>query len=405
MRITVKAYLRQDQEGNLVYIVYRYKNKTFKFSTGERVNPHNWTGENGGELRGKSTAKTNARIQQLKEQIRSIALELERLGEQPTTAKVKAKFLKEPELNEPVAVKDWVYYLEAKYLPAIKNDVHPRTYQTKSYCFEDVKKFAKKKRFELVELTDFNNEFFDQFRNYLYWLGNTDNTIKKKFRIVKAFLNKMKSYGYPIDPYINNGLSTEDKPKPIVFLTKPELKALAKVEASPREKLARDYFLIQCLTGLRVSDVKRLGKKHITDGFIIIKPEKTKKNSERVATVYINAEVRAILERYNYELPYIPPSDVNELIKDLLERAEVKTPVEIPIYKGAKTEFKTFPKYQIIGTHNAVKTFITLSLQSGADLATVASITGKSIKTIRKHYYGTTRDEIKRQMSKVSFLS
>ncbi len=65
----------------------------------------------------------------------------------------------------------------------------------------------------------------------------------------------------------------------------------------------RDLFIIGCWTGLRISDLKRLGgKDNIKDGLLTITTQKT----SRSVTIPVTDELQAVLNKYPDRLPKIP---------------------------------------------------------------------------------------------------
>ena len=58
------------------------------------------------------------------------------------------------------------------------------------------------------------------------------------------------------------------------------------------------------------------------------------------------------------------------------------------------------PLYSIASTHMAVRTYITLAEQFGLSLKDVCEITGKTAKTIEKHYWGQNKESRRIGMSK-----
>ena len=67
-------------------------------------------------------------------------------------------------------------------------------------------------------------------------------------------------------------------------------------------------------------------------------------------------------------------------------------------HKGGQKIITRSAKWKLVGTHTAVKTFITHCGQKGISPKVVSEITGKTVKVILDHYYGTDEATIEREM-------
>lgn len=106
-------------------------------------------------------------------------------------------------------------------------------------------------------------------------------------------------------------------------LTISEMEALYNLDLKPGSSacIARDFFLIACFTGLRISDIRQIVPDAIIerDGrqFLTIQ---TRKTGRRV-TIPISSRLKTILDRYNNELPTIAEQTINRNIKSIAVQA------------------------------------------------------------------------------------
>ena len=81
--------------------------------------------------------------------------------------------------------------------------------------------------------------------------------------------------------------------------------------------------MFQCLIGCRVSDLNRLTKANIVDGFVEYIPQKTKMEHANTVRVPLNQKALGILERYkdleNALLPRFSHFGYNKKIKEILK--------------------------------------------------------------------------------------
>src|SRR5437762_4115562 len=126
----------------------------------------------------------------------------------------------------------------------------------------------------------------------------------------------------------------------------------------------RDNFCFACFTGLRFSDIDKLRHHHINKDFLEIRTEKTKDNLK----IPLNVYAKEILEKYRgYGLGRPLPTGItnqksNDYLKELAQLAGLNDLVSMEKFSGSKKILVTKPKYELISTHAARRTFVTLAL-------------------------------------------
>ena len=111
-------------------------------------------------------------------------------------------------------------------------------------------------------------------------------------------------------------------------------------------------------------------------------------------------EVKAISEKWEKKLPKLSDQVFNREVKKVAKKAGIDTPVEVARYSGGSKVFNSMPKWEKVSSHMCVKTFITHCGERGISAKTVSEITGKTVKVILQHYYGTNKDTIKSEMER-----
>lgn len=183
----------------------------------------------------------------------------------------------------------------------------------------------------------------------------------------------------------------------IISLTFDELTKLNAVDVSKlvEWQKAKDIFLLMCFTGFRISDIKRINKVNSRNGFISLQ---TVKNMKYVR-VPILKDCQDILDRYDGGAPKFPDQKVNEFIKKVCIKAKINEPTEIEYTKGTVILTKIKPKHDLITSHIAVKTFITLAYSRwGMTPAEIAHITGKSLQVLLTHYFNDQSESGRQKM-------
>ena len=216
---------------------------------------------------------------------------------------------------------------------------------------------------------------------YMCKEGMTNRTQSNYYRALKTFLNSC-------------DISLNFKPKfkvvenDVVYLTKAELHNIYTVKLKidnrykkDSEKIAsavRDIFVVQCLTGLRYSDMIHIYKENIQEDeegkYIVLITKKTMKRLK----IYFNDRALHILDMWDYTLPHYDLKVMNHWLPLIAKQAGVKGRVEVVRMIGSKRIVVYKEKWEVIKTHTARRTFISLMLEEGENIATIRSITGHS---------------------------
>ena len=153
---------------------------------------------------------------------------------------------------------------------------------------------------------------------------------------------------------------------------------------SPKLERVRDVFVFGCLTGMRYSDFKRVQRENIQNNTITLREVKDKSKTLKIPLVALS---RAILEKYDYELPIISDQKFRNYIKEACKIVGFTQEVVKSIRIGNKVFNKTLKKYERISTHTARRSFITNMINAGVPNKVIMGITGhKSIVTFQNYY-------------------
>ncbi len=152
----------------------------------------------------------------------------------------------------------------------------------------------------------------------------------------------------------------------------------------------RDFFLIGCHTGLRIQDILSLTSKNIeivksqkkTFKIISLIPEKVDKPVE----IPIKKQLEVILNKYNGYFPRkVSDVKINKYIKIICKAAEL---TEIDSHKK-------IPRYQLISSHTARRSFCTNAYKEGMHVLDIMSISGHSSPEVFLNYIkATPRDRL-----------
>ncbi len=418
---TVKAIVRKSKvnmKGQvIVYIRYGHKQKSVDLSTGVKVDLKAWNDvkENVNSARLvnktkanedliKSLVKTdlaiNAKIESHKSELIEIARKIQLQNTEPDIDLVKSRFIARHEVFKPNKLEEeYAVELFKKVIEdSSKSDSTKENYYNAIYHLECFQKYENRK----LKVKDFTLYWYDSFINFLHHKiekpdgtkGLADNTVGTCIKNIKVFLSHLEKRGYPI-PVKLSDLKVVRLDTPIYFLTEEELNTLEDFNFNDsRLEKVRDTFVFNCYTGLRYSDLERLSSNHIVDGVIEMRAYKNQKD----IYVPLTPKSERILKKYNYELPLISEQKYNQYIKEACKLSGITKHVEVIKTKSGNKTYTSVPKWQVITSHIAIKTFISLCGVKGISPKIVSEITGKSVEVILKHYYGIDKETIKSQM-------
>ena len=231
----------------------------------------------------------------------------------------------------------------------------------------------------------YTEKWVEEFRKYLLDKGLNDNSIAKYRAALKTFFKHYKKKGFNIPINIQE-IIVKEREQTVITLLEEELRALEdiKLEDLAQDKV-RDIFLFECYTGARFGNVQKIIKYDIKDSFWEYISEKT--GQEISAPLFKKS--KAILQKYEHldtPLPVFTNQFVNRKIKKIAIIAKLDREIKLVSYSDNK-KTETFKKlHEIIATHCARKTFITLSLCKGAAERMVRAVSGhKDERSFRRY--------------------
>ncbi|MDD3019512.1 MAG: phage integrase SAM-like domain-containing protein [Alphaproteobacteria bacterium] len=261
----------------------------------------------------------------------------------------------------------------------------------------------------------FNQITTDTLQSFIHLLlvkrGMRNTTIQKDYQFVRWFLGWARRKGYyngnEDETFRPRLKGTDGNQKTIIYLTIEELGKLQNVEIPIGKNYlsqVRDVFLFCCFTSLRYSDVKALRKADIINGNAI--RVITQKTTDGLI-IELNEKAQSILAKYKdyqsqggFALPVISNQRYNEYLKELGELAELNEETRIVYYKGSQRYDEFYPKYQLLTSHVARRTFVVTALLLGIPVEVIIRWTGHSDYDALKPYVAIVDQLKKAEMKK-----
>jgi integrase len=317
--------------------------------------------------------------------------------------KLTEKYITERLMDESlIKVDQFDFFVAAEqYLQSIKSVKAERTITGKRTVFNFLKEYQINTGNELA-FHKMEIEFFENLRHYAFEERRIgDNYFAKIIAVLKTFLHWAFERDYIKNQTFKKFKATERETE-IICLTHEEFMTLYNHPfRSKRLDRVRDVFVFGCSTGLRFSDLISLKPSNIHGDFIVKNIQKTKENS----MIPLNKYSIGILKKYQdtvYEtLPKVSHQKFNVYLKECCKEIGMDTSITITRFSGGHRKTTSHPKYELITSHAARKTFATLSLLMGMPERVVRNITGHKKEENFKRYVNFTKEYEKEQMDKV----
>lgn len=408
---TIKYRLKDGNSKKETSIILDYsfgRNNRIKFATGYKVLPKNWD-KTYQRIRAVSTIrnreKVNSDLLNFSSEFVDAVSKLDDLEKQNKNVlkSLLFKIVRKNENNDSLITTFFEYaddYIEkrenqAKNIDAVK--LSPITIRSYKQTVNRLKEFNSRVNYNL-DFDNINMNFYYTFIKYLEDNNYSVNTIGKHIKNLVTILNRATEDGINTNlKYKHSEFKMVSEETVSIYLTEADIDALYKTDLSKTKdwELARDIFLIGYYTGQRVSDYNGITKDQIkTFNGKEVFEFKQQKTSKRVY-VPIHRRVKKIMEqRYNGFPPRkLNNPDINEYIKEAGRKAEINEQVTIQKTVGGKKTSETVPKYKLIVSHTARRSFCTNAYLSKMPTIDIMSISGHSTEREFYKYIKVTPQE------------
>lgn len=382
----------------LIYLLYNYNYKRFKYSTGEKIVPKFW---NPKTQRAKETKQFiqypefNARLNLIENGINTAFRKLLNDGIQPDNKKLKTTL--EDVISDNIVKPKKITLIEFvdRYIKECELTRRKGTVKSYKTTFNYLKKYQSYTNRDL----DFNSitlEFYNKFLIFLTKEFNLSaNTVGKHIKTIKIFLNEATERGHNQNlEYKKKKFKVLKEESENIYLTVSDLKIIEDLKLDDKKRLdkVRDLFLIGCFTGLRFSDFTQIKKENIIQRKSMLQI-RTQKTGERVY-IPLHRVVKSILKKYDYHLPKAYTNQVmNRYLKELMEIAGFNDMIEKSITKGGEIQKNTIPKYQMVTTHTARRSFATNLYLADVPTLSIMKITGHRTEKSFLKYIKVTQEQ------------
>lgn len=404
---TINFFIQSDKNPSGIYVRLKEgRNIDAKAKTKYVINPKDWSFKKGAptNLKDESSKKLDVELSKFKNDL------LNHYNACVGKSKIDSKWLKEF-INPPLEVEaipsklvDYFDYYALHTKSAIKPSTHTKIKVNKHL----IERFQNDMGIEYL-IKDVNADFKLKFEDFCSSNNYSLNTIARAIRFIKTVCYHARNNGVETHFQLD-GIETKIVKVEKVFLSVEEIELIRKVELE-QDFLdnARDWLVISCETGQRVSDFLRFTKENIRYEEMKIKEkvvnvpfmEFTQIKTEKIMSIPLSPIVVAILGKRDGNFPRkISDVHYNEYIKLVCEKAGLTQRVNgSKVNKVTKRkEAGIFSKFELVTSHIGRRSFATNNY-ARVPTSLLMNATGHTTEKMFLEYLGKTPPEKARQLA------
>jgi integrase len=390
---TIKFLIQSNNNPSGIYVRLKEGRAIdIKARTKYLVNPEEWS-----TSKGQPKYLKDDYYKQLNEDLKSLSDQLLKHYNQCVKhEKIDIEWLKNfinPKQKEDDITSKLVEYIDY-YTLHKKNVIGSSTYKRNQVYKKLIERFEKESNVKFF-IKDVNANFKLKFETYCEQQGYAHNTIARTVKFIKTICRHARGNSietsFQLDS-ISVRLSKVDK----IYLTSDELDKIEKKQFD-LEHLdnARDWLLISCDTGQRVSDFIRFTNEQIRYEAGVPLIEFTQVKTGKIMAIPLSKRVRSILDKRQGKFPRrISDQRYNEYIKEVCKLAKLTQMVH-----GSKIDTDTirkvsgvFPKYELVTSHIGRRSFSTNNY-GRIPTSLLINVTGHSTESMFLEYIGKSNTE------------
>jgi integrase len=377
------------------------KYRRIEYYTGETIRPNEWINRKG---KSRNNSFLNGQIERACMRMEKIYSELAYDGKLDHDA-LKEAIKSDGELND-IFHKERIVEVKEDYIPPMdfiqryidKANVSEGTRKDYLNTLMHLKAFDEY-RGKSLSWKSADYQYYLSFVAYLKEKQLKGSTIDKIIKNLKLFLQQADLQdNISVNPDFKRIISGKSLFAKVnreetdhIYLDEAEIKMITDAKM-PDARLAeiRDLFVIQCWTGLRISDLSRLERGNIANGLLSIKTKKTKES----VVIPVTGELQKVLNKYPEQLPS-PPSDqhFNREIKKVCNLAGITEPIMAEVKTNGMTVIKQVPKYELVTSHTARRSFATNLYRRGLPASQIMLLTGHKTEGAFLRYIKVSKED------------
>lgn len=388
---------KKSSSDTLILLHWLIDGRRFRYSTGQKIRPSLWSAKKERALpRHIHSESINSRLDRIESAARK---QYEKLAN-------GSGYVSFDELRKAINVASarstsgqsvFTYYEQFK--ASKLNQIGFRESSIKSYnsAIKNLSEYCQFIKQGNLDFSHVNTSFLASFERFLISKDLSSNYVRKMIsKVITVLRQAIKDGVTDQDHFEGFEISTNKEDSTAIYLNESEIKALLEIDLSKDKRLerVRDVFAAGCLTGLRYSDYKKIRRDNIRtiEGFefLVVLMQKQKDQ----VFIPVSDQLIAILDKYNGVLPVISDVKMNAYLKEIGPMLDsLRETVDRVSTKGGVKKSIPVPRYKLLSTHTARRSFATNAYLSGWDMKAIRSVTGHSTNEMLERYIRITKQE------------
>ncbi len=257
-----------------------------------------------------------------------------------------------------------------------------------------------------TQVKDVDTQFQKDFESFCISTSYSTNTIGKAMSVIRIVCKHAFSNGIEVSNKLDS-IKIKKETTSTIYLNFDELECIKSLESnkiSERLDRARDWLLISCYTGQRISDFKHFSKKQVVEikgvKYIQFKQQKT----STPIIVPLHKEVVKILDKRNGDFPSkISDQKYNDYIKEVCKLANIKDAVKskkLTNINGLNRKIEgVYQKWEIVSSHIGRRSFAT-NFYLKIPTPLLMNATGHKKESTFLNYIGKASQDLAIELSK-----
>jgi integrase len=389
-------------------LLFRYNNKDFVFGTKTNleVSKHYWI--NLHSLKRPKDIEVANKQRKIHNELNNIENHVLAAFKEVTPSVITKEWLQlqidlyyNPTERQKEIPTDLISYIDF-YIEYRKHEIKPTSIKKYNVIKHKLERMQtdRKRTILIKEVNDsFKNEFVSYQKNNSY----AQNTIQRELVFLKTFCKHARFIGLETNPQLDS-IKIERAKAEKIYLTFDELEAIERKEfENDYLDNARDWLIISCYTGQRVSDFLRFTSDmiRIENGKRLL--EFTQKKTGKLMTVPLHSKVLQILEKRGGDFPrQISDQRYNDYIKEVCKLTGVKSKIQggkqVETSNGIRKVSGVYPKYELVTSHIGRRSFAT-NFYGKIPTTYLIYITGHSSEAMFLNYIGKSNKDLALEIS------
>jgi integrase len=359
---SIKFIVKSKSDISTIYVRFKQNPYDITAKTNFIINYRDWS-----NAKGLPKTTKDANLKRLDNDLRKLSVDLmahynNSIGKDSINTEWLKSFINPKPKQKDVSSKLISYF--DHYLLHKKNVLSKASFKKLNVVKQLVYRFQKATKREYL-IKEVDNDFKLKFENYCLTENYAPNTIARTFNFVKTICYHARNNG--IETHFQlDGITTKYHKVEKIYLSPVEIIKIEKAKLTSDNHIhARDWLVISCETGQRVSDFLKFNEKMIR--FESKKPliEFTQQKTKKLMTVPLSKKVMEILKKRKGEFPKtMTDQKYNDYIKEVCEIAGLKEKVKGSVIEvlpnGTKRKKSgVFEKWQLITSHVGRRSFAT----------------------------------------------